>query len=315
MKVVDTHCDALYKMWRHGGAMRFENADDLQTNLTRLKEGQVAVQCFAVFVDPAIKSSQQFQVALDQIDLFHTEILQKHPMIKQITSWDELDRLQPGEIGALLTLEGVDVIGNDLARLRTLYRLGIRSVGLTWNFANLCADGCWEQRGAGLTRLGEEVVKLNNDYRVWTDVSHLSERSFWDVLALAEYPIASHSNAKAVCDHARNLSDEQATALFEKGGFIGIVFHPPFVKKAETVTVDDVLFHIEHFCALGGVKHIGFGSDFDGIDTFVHGLEDASKYQRFIETLLKYYKEEDVKGFAYENFLNHRPGRTPKEST
>lgn len=307
MKVIDTHCDALFKMWGSSEKMSFYDAPFLQTNLKRLQQGQVKVQCFAVFVEPEIKTVQKFQAALEQIDIFNTEIVGKYPMIKHITAWDQLDQLDPGQIGAVLTLEGVDVIGNDLAKLRILYQLGIKSVGLTWNYANLCADGVWETRGAGLSLFGEKVVQLNNENLVWTDVSHLSEKAFWDVLELADFPIASHSNAKALCDHPRNLSDEQAEALFKRNGFIGIVFAPQFVKTEGKVTISDVLRHIDHFCSLGGTKHICLGSDFDGIRSFVHNLEDASQYQHIINELLKHYREEDVKGFAYQNFLNHRP--------
>lgn len=101
----------------------------------------------------------------------------------------------------MLTLEGCEAIGESLTQLRTLLRLGVRSVGLTWNDANMVADGALEQRGGGLTRFGKEVVQLLNEQQCWTDVSHLSERAFWDVMELAHYPIASHSNAYTLCPH------------------------------------------------------------------------------------------------------------------
>ncbi len=310
MRVIDLHCDALLKLSEGKGTLRFADASELQANKQRLKQGQVKVQCFAIFIEPKIKSDQKFQAALDQVDYFYEEVLRKNPEMKQLKDWSDFDRLQDGEIGAMLTLEGVDAIGNDLAKLRTLYRLGVRSVGLTWNNANLAADGAGEPRGGGLTVFGKEVVKLNNENQVLTDVSHLSEKAFWDVIELAKYPIASHSNAKALCNHPRNLTDEQAKAMFKKGGLVHVVYHPPFVKAVGTATIDDLIRHIDHFCSLGGVKQIGFGSDFDGISTFVAGLEDASKTQNLINTLLKHFKEEEVRGFAYQNFLNHRPQTT-----
>jgi membrane dipeptidase len=309
LKIIDTHCDALLKLWQKPGQINFYDSPELDTNVQRLQEGQVAVQCFAIFIYPEVKFDHKFQVALEQIDYFHSEVLAKNPMMKQVTSWDELDRLGENEIGAILTLEGADAFGNDLAKLKTFYRLGVKSVGLTWNNANLCADGAGEPRGAGLTLLGKEVVKLNNEHQVFTDVSHLSEKSFWDVMELADYPMASHSNARSLCDHPRNLYAEQAQAMFNKGGFIGIVYAPHFVKKDGEATVSDVIKHIDHFCSLGGVNHIGLGSDFDGITSKVRDLEDASMYQNLINELLKHYKEDEVKGFAYQNFLNHRPKR------
>jgi membrane dipeptidase len=306
VKIIDTHSDVLSKMWKSRG-ISFGDSFELQSNLNRLQAGQVSVQFLAIFVGPQIKTDQKFQVALEQIYIFKTEILEKTPMAKHITSWDQLYQLKPNELGFILILEGADVIGNDLARLKILYQLGIKSVGLTWNFANLCADGVLEKRGAGLSLFGEEVVKLNNKHFIWTDVSHLSEKSFWDVMDIAAFPIASHSNSKAVCDDIRNLSDQQSEALFQRNGFISVVYCPEFVKKHETVTISDLIKHIDHFCSLGGANHICLGSDFDGTTDFVQNLENASKHQNLINELLKHFKEEYVKGFAYQNIINHLP--------
>ncbi|MCD4838214.1 dipeptidase [Neobacillus sedimentimangrovi] len=308
MNIIDLHCDVLYKLRESKGSLRFADSPELQANKTRLQNGRVKVQCFAIFVEPHIHSEQKFQVALEQVDYFYQEVLGKNPDMVHIKEWADFDRLKIGQTGAMLTLEGVDVIGNDLMKLRTLYRLGVRSVGLTWNFANLAADGAEEPRGAGLTMLGKEIVQLNNQYQVLTDVSHLSEKAFWDVMEIADYPIASHSNAKTICDHPRNLTDEQALAMFKKGGMIHVVYFPPFVKEKGEASIGDLVKHIDHFCSLGGVKQIGLGSDFDGISQFVNGLEDASKSQNLINELLKYYSEDEVRGFASQNFLDHRPG-------
>jgi membrane dipeptidase len=296
------------KLQEAKGALRYADAPELQTNKTRLQQGQIKVQCFAIFIEPDIKGDQKFQVALEQIDYFYKEVLGKNPDMVHIKDWADFDDLKIGQIGAMLTLEGVDPIGNDIAKLHILYQLGVRSVGLTWNQANLAADGAGEPRGAGLTLFGKEIVEFNNEHQILTDVSHLSDKGIWEVIELAKYPIASHSNARALCNHLRNLTDEQAQAMFAKGGLIHVVYHPPFVKESVEVTIPDLVKHIDHFCALGGVKQIGFGSDFDGIVTFITNLEDASKSQNLINELLKYYSEDVVRGFAYQNFLDHRPG-------
>ncbi|QIZ06704.1 membrane dipeptidase [Priestia megaterium] len=308
MNIIDLHCDALMKLQEAHGTLRFADAPELQTNKTRLQKGQIKVQCFAIFIEPEIKGDQKFQVVLEQIDYFYKEVLGKNPDMVHIKEWSDFDRLKIGQIGAMLTLEGVDPIGNDLSKLHILYQLGVRSVGLTWNQANLAADGAGEPRGAGLTLFGKEIVEFNNEYQILTDVSHLSDQGIWEVIELAKYPIASHSNARALCNHLRNLTDEQAAAMFAKGGLIHVVYNPPFVKEFGEVTIPDLVKHIDHFCSLGGIKQIGFGSDFDGISTFITNLEDASKSQNLINELLKYYSEEVVRGFAYQNFLDHRPG-------
>lgn len=312
MNIIDLHCDVLLKIWENGGELNFNHSPMLDVNRERMKKGKIKVQCFAIFVPPEVKEESKFQAALDQVDYFYTEIL-KNNHIKHIKNWTDLFTLKKHETGAILSLEGVDCIGSDLQKLSILYRLGVRLIGLTWNNANLAADGIEEPRGAGLTAFGKQVVRFNNKHHVFTDVSHLSERAFWDVVELASHPIASHSNARAVCSHPRNLTDEQAKTLFRKNAMIHVVFYPDFTADKEAVYISDLIKHIDHFCSLGGVSHIGFGSDFDGIDRHIIGLDDASKYQNIINELLKYYSDEQVKGFAWKNFLNHLPKNNKTE--
>ncbi len=311
MNIIDLHCDALMKLSDAKGKLSFTDSPELDVNLSRLKEGQVKLQAFALFVYPSLPASLQFQEVIDQIHYFYTEVLAKHPEMKLIRQWDELKTLKSGEIGAFLTLEGVDAIGNDLHKLTLLYELGVRSVGLTWNSANLAADGVAESRNGGLTRFGRQIVEWCNEYSLFVDVSHLSVAGFWDVMELAKYPIASHSNAKLICDHRRNLDNEQIRAMIERDAMIHLVFCPPFAKlggnaKGDT-TIDDIIRHIKHIVKLGGIKNIGFGSDFDGIESKVKGLTHSGEYQNLIQALLKEFSKEEVKGFAYQNFLDHLP--------
>ncbi|SDN29677.1 membrane dipeptidase [Fictibacillus solisalsi] len=308
MNIIDFHCDALLKLYESNGTLSFASAPELETNKERLKQGKVKIQCFAIFIEPEIPSDQKYQAALGQVDLFYSEVLRKNPEMKHIRSWEEFDHLKDGEIGAMLTLEGVDAIGNDLSKLHILHQLGVMSVGLTWNTANLAADGAGEPRGGGLTLFGRDVVRFLNQHQMLTDVSHLSEMAFWDVMETADYPFASHSNSKELCNHPRNLTDDQATSMFERGGTIHMVYNPPFINTDQyTATISDLIRHIDRFCSLGGVNQIGLGSDFDGISTFITDLENAAKSQNLINELLKHYSEEQVRGFAFDNFMNHRP--------
>ncbi|HSJ37646.1 MAG TPA: dipeptidase [Planococcus sp. (in: firmicutes)] len=315
MKIIDTHCDALFKMQvakrdslYHAPLLDFRNAGKLDVNFLRLQAGGVKVQFFAIFLHPELPSDEKWQHTLEQVDLFHTEIVGGDQRMRHIRRWEDIDDLKDDEIGAVLTLEGAEPIGNDLVKLRHLFRLGVLSVGLTWNYANLCADGAEEPRGSGLTMFGKEVVRANNQNRILTDVSHLAEKGFWDVMELAEYPIASHSNARALCDHARNLTDEQALAMFGKNAMVNVVFFPEFINPAgTTATIPDLIRHVDHFCALGGVEHIGFGSDFDGIKVYTDNLENSGDYPNLINELQKHFTETQVEGFAHRNFLNHLP--------
>jgi membrane dipeptidase len=311
LKIIDTHCDALFKLQQskrqlfQKKPLQFKDSPELNTNLGYLKTGNVNVQFFAIFMMPEVPNEEKWQHALEQIDIFYHEILGQNPEMKHIKNWQDIKHLKAGEIGAVLTLEGADAFGNDLAKLRLLYQLGVMSIGLTWNNANLCADGVGEPRGAGLTEFGKEVVKLNNEHGVLTDVSHLSIKAFWDVMELAKHPIASHSNAYTLCKHPRNLNDEQIQAMFDKKAMIHVVFWPPFINyEQHNASISDLIKHIDYLCSLGGVRNIGLGSDFDGISSFITDLENASKYQNLINELLKHYSEDEVKGFAYRNFLN-----------
>ncbi|MGG4141675.1 dipeptidase [Paenibacillus algorifonticola] len=305
MNIIDLHCDALMKLADKKGSLSFNDAPELETNKQRLLAGGVKVQGFAIFVMPNLTDQEKLQSALDQVHYFYEEVLGKNPDIKHIKEWKDIGKLAEHEIGAFLTLEGVDPVGNDLHKLNMFHRLGVLSVGLTWNFANLAADGVLEPRGAGLSSLGRKMVQFHNEHQILTDVSHLNEQSFWDVVETADYLIASHSNAKAVFDHPRGLTDEQAQALFAKNATVHVVYYPEFIKpeSGAITTIPDLIKHIDHYCAIGGVQHVGLGSDFDGIGAYVHNLENAAKSQNLINELLKHYSEEQVRGFAHNNFL------------
>jgi membrane dipeptidase len=304
MRVFDAHCDMLYKLWRDPSIDAYEDPS-LHVSISKLKAMNKPIQCFAIFVPNDVPFVNRLAVAQAQINLFYQKVLKKYPEVKLIKTKSDLLNLAENEIGAILTLEGCDAIGDQLEHLEILYQLGVRSVGLTWNFANLVADGAHEKRNGGLTNFGREVVHYLNDQRLWTDLSHASERSFWEALDLAEYPIASHSNAHKLCAHVRNLKDEQIVALFKKKGIIGVTFVPFFTTNSQGPKMSDVLKHVDYLCALGGENNIGFGSDFDGIDETIPGLNEYSCYYDFVNQLLNYYPQRVVKKFVYQNFIDH----------
>ncbi len=303
--IIDLHCDALMKLSEAKGKLSFRDGASLDVNFEKLRIGGVKLQAFAIFVYPSIPSHNQFQEVIDQIHYFYTEILAHHPEMKLIRNWSELQNLAADEIGAILTLEGVDAIGNDLHKLTLLYQLGVRSIGLTWNSGNLAADGVAEARGAGLSRFGKQIVEWCNHHQVFVDVSHLHPAGFWDVMELAHYPIASHSNSTTICDHRRNLDDTQIKAMIARNAMIHIVFCPAFIKAGGKATISDIIAHIDHIVALGGQKNIGFGSDFDGIESKVQQLEDAAMYPQLIAALQQHYSADDIADFTHRNFENY----------
>lgn len=307
--IIDTHCDVLWKLQekkRRNEALDFAHDPDLQANLTRLKIGRVKLQFFAIFVHDNLPSDEKWQAALEQIDIFYEEIIGKHEEVKHIRQWTDLFHLKEGEIAAVLSVEGLDMIGNDVMKLRQLLRLGVLAVGLTWNKANLCADGVGEERGAGLTAFGQEVIDILNQHKIMLDLSHSSDAAFDEILSLADYPFVSHSNSRTVYNHARNLRDDQAEALFAREGLLHLNFYPPFIcGEEEGELLSYWCQHLAHFISLGGENFLGIGADFDGIDMVGSDIAHAGMYGNVSAALLKEFSKEKAEKFTSENFLHY----------
>lgn len=269
------------------------------------KKAHLALQVFAIFVPPEIPKTQAWQAALQQIDHFYEGIVGDQSHVMPVLNREDLAALQQGNtLGGLLLLEGVDALQGELLYLRILHRLGVRQVGLTWNYANEAADGIEEERGGGLTCFGRKLVSEMKDLSMILDVSHLSIKGFWEVMEWADLPVvASHSNCRAICSHKRNLENDQIRALIARDGRIGITFVPKFLRDTpQEATLDDVLHHIDHVCSLGGADHLTFGSDFDGIDEKVPGLENMGQLHNLIDRLIAHYPEQLVQKWTFENW-------------
>ncbi|MFS0823532.1 dipeptidase [Bacillus sp. 1P02SD] len=306
MKIFDAHSDVLYKMWMDP-TIDFADSPKLHITYNQLRATGGKVQCFAIYIPEEVRPESRFETALEMVEIFYKRVIAPSPLLKAVRTREDILALKENEIGAFLTLEGCDAIDQSIVKLQTLIRLGVSSVGLTWNYANFVADGIGEPRGGGLSSFGKEVVKEQNEALIWTDVSHLSVKGFWDVMEVADYPIASHSNAIAICNHRRNLQDDQIRALIQKNGMIGITFVPQFLRNQGNASIDDVLKHLDYICSLGGENHVGFGSDFDGITETTFGLESFKGYDVLVNNLLKHYTETQVKKFLYHNFIEHLP--------
>nr|WP_138493905.1 dipeptidase [Paenibacillus pinistramenti] len=302
--VIDFHCDALGKLQQHPDIC-FEEDERLDVSLHKLKQGSVGLQCFAVFITDDPEQARIGRV-LEQLSLFRSRV--EKAGIALVASRQELAALNAaGGIGGMLSLEGAHGLEGNLNYLQSCYDLGVRFLGITWNHANWAADGVMELRGGGFTERGKELIRRCHELGIVLDVSHLSVKGFWELTEAAEQAgrpfIASHSNSMAVCSHPRNLSDEQIRTIVRLGGRIGLTFVPPFVKPSGPVKMTDLLPHLEHLCSLGAENHIMFGSDFDGIEEHILGLEDASKYAAWKELLLKYYSGQLVDKWLSVNAL------------
>lgn len=304
MQIIDLHCDVLEKLTRFEDA-NFRNDSRLHANLDNLKAGNVKVQIFAIFIHPNVPQERKFLEVARQIEAFHTKVLSEPEMV-HITDWNQINELQEGQIGAVLSLEGCDCIGDDLGKLRVILDAGVKLVGLTWNYENAVAYGALEDSSKGLKPFAKEVVNLLNERDIIIDVAHLNEKGFYELLPLAKNILASHCNARALCDHTRNLTDDQVKQLVAHGGRIHVVFYPPFIQKGkDKATIKALVNHIKHLSTIVSCRHIGFGSDFDGIDPlYVEKLSIASEYPNLLQALLENFTLDEVELMAYSGFTS-----------
>lgn len=304
MRVTDLHADVLCKMLEFPGSKWGPSQPECCFDVTpaRLREGGVALQVFPIYLPDNVPCNPEslFHAA----ELFLSEVLTVSDMKLIRRSTDLQTAHEQDKIGAILSLEGADGLQGHTWALHLLYRLGLRLLGPTWNYSNWACDGAMEPRGGGFTKAGMQLVKECESLGILIDVSHLSDQGFWDMAEHAGRPFfASHSNARAIKSNPRNLTDKQIQAIIQVEGIIGITFVPWFIEGKDPVTMDNLLRHIEHVCALGGALNIAFGSDFDGITRHVEGLEHPGRFPDLANTLLKHYPESLVRGFMGDNAL------------
>ncbi|TCZ80032.1 membrane dipeptidase [Paenibacillus albiflavus] len=309
--VIDGHCDVLYKLFSNKQLQFDAHGQDiiLQAGLPRLIEGGVKLQFCAIFIDEDEVGTPTFRHVLEYVDIYDKQLLSQ-PMIHPVLSKADLSVMnEDGKLGTLLHIEGADALEGDLMLLRMVYRLGVRTMGLTWNYSNWAADGAVEPRQGGLTTKGRKFIRECERIGIILDVSHLSERAFWDLEKETKKPFfASHSNVYDICPHNRNLRRDQLQAILDRDGLVGLTFVPYFVKQDKDATIDDFLRHVDYVCALGGADKLAFGSDFDGFSQMIPGLEHAGHFVNLANELYKRYKPEEVEGFLFGNwhrFLSH----------
>jgi len=301
--VVDAHCDTLtvlQKQKRRLGRL----AGQGHLDLPRLKIGGVKVQFFAAYISPEFKHAP-LKRALELIDIFTNEIAVNASDIEHVKNLKEIYRAcNSGKVAALLTVEGGECLEGSTRTLSKLFRLGVRGLTLTWNNSNELGSGVKAIKPSGLTAFGLSVVEELNRLGILIDVSHLSEEGFQDVLLHSRQPvIASHSNCKALCNHPRNLSDNQIRLLAENGGVMGITFVPAFLG-GEKPSLREVLNHIDHAVKVGGIDCVGLGSDFDGTRYTATGMEDCTCWPSLTAGLIdRGYRGEEVEKIIGGNFL------------
>jgi membrane dipeptidase len=309
--LTDLHCDSLLAHTSGKRDLRQRSAGG-HLDIPRLKQGGVGAQVFAVWVDPELPASDYVPFVERNLAALGALCIEPADDIRLVRTADELRAVtQSGRIAAIAAVEGGHALGGDLAGLDRFHRLGVRILTVTWCNSNELADGGWDknQPHNGLSDTGREAIRRMNALGMIVDVSHCSRKAFFDILDTTAAPvIASHSGADAVCRHFsnRNLADEQLKRLAENRGVIGAVFVPAFLAPDEgkDASIEDVVRHIDHIVQLTGPDHVGIGSDFDGFDGNLAGLEDCTKLPDLLERLRRRgYSEADIAKIAGLNFL------------
>jgi membrane dipeptidase len=242
------------------------------------------------------------------MDAFEAQVRQNPDRLVQARSADEvLQVVAAGKLAGVLGVEGGHAIEGSIEKLKTVYARGARYLTITWNNATTWAMSARDSRSStvGLSEFGKTVVRTMDTLGMIVDVSHTGIKTIWDVLATTKNPIiASHSGARALNNHYRNLTDEQIDSIAARGGVIGVVFYPPFLSSRSVATIDTVIKHIDYLRNRAGIDHVAIGSDFDGIETTPVGLETVAKLPSLTEALLRHgYSIADVRKLLGENYL------------
>lgn len=323
MKVVDMHCDtisAILDEQRKGKNVELRS-NDLNIDIEKMKKGDYLLQNFAMFVNLQ-NVKHPLEECLSLIDCFYEELEKNKDSLSLVLNYDDIIKnSNDGKMSALLTIEEGGTSCSSLANLRIFHRLGVRMITLTWNYfngigypnVNLLNGNKPNIRVPnekdGLTPFGIEFIREMERLNMIIDVSHLSDAGFYDVLKYTKKPfVASHSNARGVTNHNRNMSDDMILKLADRGGVMGINFAGDFLEESDSEDrvrskISNMVKHIRYIVDLAGIECVGLGSDFDGIYQDLE-LDNASKMPELEQALRKDgFSEEDIEKIFYKNVL------------
>lgn len=277
MKVVDMHCDTIGELWKaeKAGKPISLRSNSLHIDLEKMQKGDYLLQNFAMFVFLGREKDPLVNV-LEMIDVYNRAMAENADIIGPVLKYEDIEKNRAaGKLSGMLTIEEGAVLKGNPYVVRSLYQLGVRMLTLTWNFENeigypntiVKAKDYDPSRHYGLKPEGIEIVREMNRVGMIVDVSHLGDDGFWDVVKYCDGPfVASHSNARAVCNHTRNMTDDMIRALADKGGVMGLNFCGDFLNPNGKSRVEDMVRHAKHIINVGGSDILGLGTDYDGID-------------------------------------------------
>lgn len=316
MLVLDAHVDPLPRVLDRGDDLGDESAGG-QVDIPKLRRGGINIVWIALWVDPQkYQGRAAVKRAADLLGALQRQ-LKRHSgdMVECQTAAQCRAVAAEGKIAALIGLEGGIALNNDLNAVEEWRRAGVRRMVLTWR-GNLAWAGSSqsEDPSKGLNDFGRSVVREMNRVGMVVDLSHVSDQTFYDAIAVSQLPvIVSHSNTRALAVHPRNVTDDMLRTLRANGGVIGVNFFQTYLKpdlkngwfaRSGTGTIKDVLDQVDHMVKVAGVDHVGIGSDLDGDIRAARGLENSSKMPALFDGLRgRGYSETDIRKIAGGNFL------------
>ncbi|OUQ60544.1 hypothetical protein B5E58_01345 [Tyzzerella sp. An114] len=298
IKITDMHCDTIVKCKRENQNL-FKN--NIHIDLERMKN-TVSTETFAIWLEKEYYSDA-YNETCRCIDFYNAEINKNSNIISHVNTYNDIIKNRKNNIiSSILSIEGGEAIEGSLEKLEDFYEKGVRLMTLTWNYKNHIGCGAF-YGDENLTDFGKNVVKHMNKKGMIVDVSHLCDKGFYDVLRISDKPfIASHSNSRTICNSKRNLTDEQIIELKNIGGVMGINLYSNFVSEKEHCNIDDVMRHIDHIINIAGDDIIGFGCDYDGIESAPEGLLEVSCISKIVTEIYKRYGKETAEKIAFKNF-------------
>lgn len=295
--IFDLHCDTILRIHHNHKALK---KNDYHIDVEKLIEGSSMVEFFAMFIH--LKANEKaFEACNAVMDTFDREI-KINPELKQaFTYQDLLDNKNENKISAVLTIEEGGVIEGSLDKLQHFYDRGCRAMTLTWNFENEIGFPNDTAPEKGLKPFGIELIKKMNEMGMIIDVSHLSDAGFWDCIKYSSKPIvATHSNARGLCHHMRNLTDEMILALKDNGGIMGMNFCSLFLDGSDVSKVESIVNHIRYIYDLAGIEVIAIGTDFDGIGGQLE-IAHMGQMSKLIDALKAHFTDEQIDMILHKN--------------
>lgn len=300
MKFFDLHCDTLFRALEEKSSL---NNNDFHVSLDKGNKFLNWVQCFAVFIPDEYRNKMALDLFNKAFEKLNFEIGKSNGNIVLCKNSKDFN-LKGNVCNAILTVEGGAVLGGDLSNLDYLHSLGVKMMTLTWNGKNEIGDGCGVEHPSKITDFGKKVLNKMEDLNMIIDVSHASDNLFFDVLENTKKPFAaSHSNSRKICNHRRNLTDEQFKYIKERKGIVGLNFCKDFLNSNKPCMYD-ILRHADHFLSLGGENVVSIGADFDGADMpydifGIQSIEDL--YELFLK---EGYSETLLQKIFFDNAYN-----------